>query len=329
MYENFYGLKEKPFSILPDPQYIYWSQSHELALAMLEYGLLNRVGFTVITGEVGCGKTTLLRYLLNELDEDIVVGLMTNPPLDGADLLEWILLAFGEPVDGKSPARLYDDFQKFVIERYKAGGRVLLIVDEAQNLDPQSLEHLRMLSNINAEKDSLFQLILVGQPQLKEQLRQPEMAQFAQRVGADFHLRALDLDDAMRYVAHRLAIAGGVKPYCFTFEAVRLIHEKSRGVPRLINIICDTSMVYGFARQVPVINADAVREVIDDKMEHGVFDFENATAESVVSRALDAAEPLPAQRKPPAGPARGHRSRNRPTFGESAPSSEYRRGQSS
>lgn len=329
MYENFYGLKEKPFSILPDPQYIYWSQSHELALAMLEYGLLNRVGFTVITGEVGCGKTTLLRYLLNQMDDDIAVGLMTNPPSEGEDLLEWILLAFGEAVDGKSPARLYDDFQKFVIGRYQAGGRVLLIVDEAQNLGQRSLERLRMLSNINADKDALFQLILVGQPQLKTLLRQPEMAQFAQRVGADFHLRALDLDDVIRYVAHRLAVAGREKPYCFTFEAVRLIHEMSGGVPRLVNIICDTSMVYGFARQVPVITADAVQEVIEDKAEHGVFDFENAAAGSVVLRPLDGADPVRTQRKPPASPGRDHRPRSRPTGAESGPPSEFRRGQSS
>lgn len=276
MYENFYGLKEKPFSILPDPAYLYWSQSHELAFAMLEYGLVNHVGFTVITGDVGCGKTSLLRYLLTQLDEDVVVGLITNTPANDADLLEWIMVAFGEPVEGISSARLYDNFRNFTMRRHEAGKRVLLIVDEAQNLSLRSLERLRMLSNINVAKNELFQLILVGQPQLKAHLRRPDMAQFAQRVGADFHLRPLDIDDVIGYVAHRLAVAGRKGRHCFTFDAVRLIHKRSGGVPRLINIICDTSMVYGFARNAPVITAQIVGEVIQDKLEHGVFSFENA-----------------------------------------------------
>jgi type II secretory pathway predicted ATPase ExeA len=173
MYENFYGLKEKPFSILPDPEYLYWSRSHELAYTILEYGILNCVGFTVITGEVGCGKTTLLRHLLNQLDDEITVGLLTNPPPENSDLLEWILVAFGLPIEGKSPASLYDDFRTFTIQRYEAGCRTLLIVDEAQNLGPGVLEQLRMLSNINVDKDQLLQLILVGQPQLKDLLRKP------------------------------------------------------------------------------------------------------------------------------------------------------------
>lgn len=276
MYENFFGLKEKPFSILPDPDYLYWSQSHELAFAMLEYGLLNQVGFTVITGEVGCGKTSLLRFLLKELDEDVVVGMITNPPTDDAELLEWILVAFGEPTEGKSQPRLHDDLQKFMIRHYASGKCILLIVDEAQNLSMQSLERLRMLSNINVEKDTFLQLVLVGQPQLKELLRRPEMAQFAQRVGADFHLRPLDIDDTIGYVGHRLAIAGWAASHCFTFDAVRRIFEESGGVPRLINVICDTAMVYGFARNADIITAEIVEDVIQDKIDHGVFNFENS-----------------------------------------------------
>jgi general secretion pathway protein A len=278
MYENFFGLKEKPFSILPDPEYLYWSQSHELAFAMLEYGLLNHIGFTVITGEVGCGKTTLLRYLLGQLGDDVVVGMITNPPEDGASLLEWILMSYGEPVDGRSQATLYADFRTFTARHRDAGNRVLLIVDEAQNLGQQTLERLRMLSNINVGKEEPFQLILVGQPQLKEMLRRPEMAQFAQRVGADFHLRPLDIDDVIGYIAHRLAVAGGEGQHCFTFDAVRLIYRESGGVPRLVNTICDTSLVYGFARNIRVITAQVVEEVIKDKIDNGVFDFANSRA---------------------------------------------------
>ena len=278
MYEDFYGLIDKPFSILPDPDYLYWSRTHELAFMMLEYGILNRVGFTVITGEIGCGKTTLLRHLLGRLDDNITVGMLTGPPPGASDLLEWILIAFDQPIEGTSPAGLFHQFRKFAINQHAAGYRVLLIVDEAQNLGRDALEQLRMLSNINVDKDQLLQLILVGQPQLKELLRKPEMAQFAQRVGADFHLRPLAFDEVIRYIAHRLAVAGRRKRRCFTFDAVRRIQEKSRGIPRLVNILCDTSMVYGFARDIEVITAHVVDEVIKDKIDHGVFDFDNASA---------------------------------------------------
>jgi type II secretory pathway predicted ATPase ExeA len=312
MYENFYGLKEKPFSILPDPEYLYWSRSHELAYTILEYGILNCVGFTVITGEVGCGKTTLLRHLLNQLDDEITVGLLTNPPPENSDLLEWILMAFGLPIEGKSPATLYDDFRAFTIQRYEAGCRTLLIVDEAQNLGPGVLEQLRMLSNINVDKDQLLQLILVGQPQLKELLRKPELAQFAQRVGADFHLYPLNLGEAIGYIEHRLAIAGRRNRRCFTFDAVRRIHEESKGIPRLINILCDTSMVYGFARNVPVITARIVEEMIKDKVDHGVFDFDH-TAPGILAdvrvRAIGgAADSLRPAKAAPSG-SRGSRVR--------------------
>ncbi|MEH6525464.1 MAG: AAA family ATPase [Sneathiella sp.] len=269
MYREFYGLTQKPFSILPDPHYLYWGHSHSLAYAMLEYGVMNRAGFTVVTGEIGCGKTTLIRHLLERLDEEYTVGLVSN--IQDGELLQWVLMAFGQPYEDKSHVALHDELQQFLIREYAAGRRTILIVDEAQNLGPRLLEQLRLLSNINADNDQLLQLILVGQPQLKGLLQAPELVQFAQRVASDFHLSPLLADDIEVYVAHRLSIAGREMPL-FTREACEQLFDASRGIPRIINILCDTCLVYGFARMAPEIDAKIVGEVIDDKRKHGIFD---------------------------------------------------------
>ncbi|WP_025899930.1 ExeA family protein [Sneathiella glossodoripedis] len=268
MYEEFYGLKNKPFSIQPDPEFIYWGRTHSLAYAMLEYGVMNHAGFTVITGEIGCGKTTLIRHLLNRLEEDYTVGLVSN--IQGGNLLEWVLSAFDQPYDNPSEVALHDQLQKFLIEQYASGRRTILIVDEAQNLGHKLLEQLRLLSNINADNDQLLQLILVGQPQLKTLLQSPKLVQFAQRVASDFHLVSLGKEDVKEYITHRLEVAGR-ESGLFTDLACERIFEASRGVPRIINILCDTCLVYGFAQMAEQIDSEVVDEVIADKKEHGVF----------------------------------------------------------
>ena len=202
MYESFYGLKEKPFSIQPDPDFLFMSQRHTLAYSMLEYGLMSRAGFTVICGDIGCGKTTLIRRLLNTLGEDVRVGLVTNTHQDMGNLLEWIMLSYDLPFEGKSQVSQYDAFQKFLIAEYGKGHRVVLIVDEAQNLSVSALEYLRMLSNINADKDQLLQVVLVGQPQLRTLLKRPELQQFAQRVAADFYISPLNSVEVGDYIDH-------------------------------------------------------------------------------------------------------------------------------
>ncbi|MEH6547058.1 MAG: AAA family ATPase, partial [Sneathiella sp.] len=222
-----------------------------------------------VTGEIGCGKTTLIRHLLERLDEEYTVGLVSN--IQDGELLQWVLMAFGQPYEDKSHVALHDELQQFLIREYAAGRRTILIVDEAQNLGPKLLEQLRLLSNINADNDQLLQLILVGQPQLKGLLQAPELVQFAQRVASDFHLSPLSADDIEVYVAHRLSIAGREMPL-FTREACEQLFEASRGIPRIINILCDTCLVYGFARMAPEIDAKIVGEVIDDKRKHGIFD---------------------------------------------------------
>src|ERR1019366_1099557 len=232
MYEAFYGLKEKPFSILPDPDLIYWGRMHSMAFTMLEFGVMNNAGFTVITGEIGSGKTTLVRRLLKSLNPNITTGLISNSPQGRQELLQWILMALGRPFDGDYPI-LFKRLQDFLYSQFSAGRRTMLIIDEAQNLEPEALEHLRMLSNINADKFQILQLILVGQPQLREMLMSPKLHQFVQRISSDFHLSPLDPKEVAKYIAFRLEAVGSKQPL-FTEEACRLVARATGGVPRMI-----------------------------------------------------------------------------------------------
>jgi len=270
MYEAFYGLKEKPFSIQPDPEFLFFSLRHSMAYAMLEYGVQNRAGFSVICGEIGCGKTTLVRHLLNNLGDELVVGIVYNTHQAIDDLLSWVMLAFNQPYDGKSHLALFDAFQQFLIKNYADNKRVVLIIDEAQNLTPAALEALRMLSNINADKDQLLQIILVGQPQLRDLLRRPDLQQFFQRVSVDFFIPPLQLFEAEKYIHHRLQVAGREAPL-FTAAATRVIAEAAKGIPRSINILCDTALVYGYSSGADKIDVNIVREVIKDRAEFGVL----------------------------------------------------------
>lgn len=276
MYEAFYQLKEKPFTILPDPSYIYWGESHTLAYSMLEYGVMNMSGFTVITGEIGCGKTTLIRHLLNQMDDDLTVGLLSNMVEEENDLLQWVLMAFDQEFQEDSYVVLFKQFQKFLIDQYAKNKRVILIVDEAQNLKTKTLEKLRLLSNINADKDQLIQLILVGQPQLKTLLQKPELMQFSQRISSDFHIKALELDDVKKYIAHRMKLVG-CKKVIFPHKTCQKIFQASRGVPRLINIICDTALTYGFAEEAATISPALIQKVVKDKSKYGIFSYSDVS----------------------------------------------------
>ena len=270
MYEQFFGLTEKPFTIQPDPSFLYWGRTHRLAYAMLEYGVLNHAGISVITGEVGCGKTTLVHRLLDQLSDTHTVSLLSNVQKGRGDLLSWVLMSFGQPFADKTHVELFAQLQSFFIGEYAKGKRVVLIIDEAQNLSADMLEELRLLSNINAGKDQLLQLILVGQPQLKDLLNRPELLQLAQRVGADFHLTPLSKKEVHAYIETRLSIAG-CQRRIFTERAIDLIAEQSRGVPRVINIVADTALVYAFSAEDLVVGVETIRNVVRDKMEYGVF----------------------------------------------------------
>ena len=224
----------------------------------------------VISGEIGCGKTTLIRHLLNNLPSNLAVGMVYNTQREIANLLEWILQSLGLPYEGKSGVALFDTFQNYLIDQYRMGKSVLLIIDEAQNLNPYALESLRMLSNINSEKALLLQIMLVGQPQLKDILIQPELLQFSQRVELDFHIKPFTIEDVPLYIQHRLSIAGRKTPL-FTPEACDRIAEASHGIPRRINILCNTALAYGFSAESEIIGLELIEEVLRDKSEYGAL----------------------------------------------------------
>ena len=276
MYEHFYHLREKPFGLLPDPSLIYWSHGHSMAYTMLEYGIINGAGFTVITGGIGCGKTTLIRYLLTQLQDNVSVGLLSNTQIKEGDLLRWVMMAFDQPYDQPTSMGLFRDFQSFLIDQYSRGRHTILIVDEAQNLSITTLEELRMLSNINADKDQLLQIILVGQPELRTLLQDPKLVQFTQRISSDFHLRPLDPEEVQHYIETRLIAAGG-SPDLFTPQACRLVAEESRGIPRVINNLCDTALVYGYSAGSPQVTASIIENVISDKKQYGIMSGTRAT----------------------------------------------------
>jgi len=274
MYEAFFQLREKPFSILPDPDLIYWGKMHSMAFTMLEFGVMNNAGFTVITGEIGSGKTTLVRHLLRKISPAMTVGLISNSPQGRQELLQWILMSLDQPFDGEYP-RLFKQLQDYLYGQYAHGRRTILIIDEAQNLEPQALEHLRMISNINADKFQILQLILVGQPQLRDLLLAPELHQFAQRISSDFHLRPLDAREVANYINFRLQAVGASHPI-FSPEASSLIASASGGIPRMINVLCDTALVYAFANDAKVVTDQRVREVIADKQQYSIFPVRKA-----------------------------------------------------
>jgi general secretion pathway protein A len=297
MYEDFYRLDENPFSILPDPSFLYMSRRHSMAYAMLVYGVAHGAGFTVVTGDVGCGKTTLIRHLLNNIEQDVNVGVISNTQQELGELLKWVLMAFDQPYATNDKATLFDQFQKYLIKQYSKGARTVLIIDEAQNLSGVTLEEVRMLSNINVDKDQLLQLVLVGQPQLKELLRHRDLEQFAQRVSADFHIGALEPDEVADYIRHRLKAAGR-ESTLFDDVALQYIARVTRGVPRVINTLCDTALVYGFAVEAPMIGKEVIESVLKDKARNGIFGPEPA--------GLD---------KPGAGKGQVNRPRKKANFG--------------
>lgn len=268
IYEKFYGLTERPFSILPDPDFLFWASTHSMAYAVLEAGILAKSGITVITGDIGSGKTTLIRHLLNKLPEDVTVGLLSNTHKSTDNIMAWVMMSLGLEFEGASHVTLFKRFQDHLIEEYFKNRRTILIIDEAQNLSEDELEELRLLSNINADKEDIIQLILVGQHQLKDLLARPGLEQFAQRVTTDFNLCPLSKEEVHEYITHRLRIAGTEKEI-FTDEAIDWIYESSHGIPRLINILCNTAMIYGFSDEKQIIDKNTVVAVINDKKVHG------------------------------------------------------------
>ena len=271
MYESFYGLKEKPFKILPDPGYLYMSQGHENAYTHLEYAIAENKGFVVITGEIGSGKTTLINYLLGKIEEDIKVGVITNTYVSPTQFLRMICQEFDLPDENLDKSGMLHLLQGFLIRQFAERKRVVLIIDEAQNLTPKTMEEVRMLSNLEDEKNHLIQMILVGQPELKNKLKRRDLVQFAQRVTVHCHLYGLNASEVKEYILYRLKVAGSNRTDIFTDEAIELISLYSKGIPRIINILCDTALVYGYADNLEIINKETVENVIQERESTGVF----------------------------------------------------------
>jgi len=257
MYKEFFNLTEKPFSLNPDPTFLYLSKNHIRAQTMLEYGFHSQAGFTVITGDIGAGKTTLVNYLLEQEGEEVVIGVINNTHASFGNLMTWVLDAFDLEEPSTENAKKLRKFSEFVMDQYADGKRVLLVIDEAQNLSEETLEELRLISNINISTDVFLQLILVGQPELIEKLNDPRLTQFAQRIGVDFNLRPMDYVDTGKYILHRLKTAGSSKSI-FTTDAIAAIFCFSEGVPRRINTLCDMALVYAFADERKSINANLI-----------------------------------------------------------------------
>jgi general secretion pathway protein A len=265
IYCDHFGLSCRPFSLLPDPDFLFWSNNHSRTYAMLEYGLATFAPITVITGEVGAGKTTLIRHLLRDVAQDLRIGLVSNAHGERGQLLHWVLASLHQRVDEWSPyVSRFASFEALLRAEAAEGRHTVLIIDEAQNLSERMLEELRCYSNLNCEGSELLQIILVGQPDLLQVIGRPRMQQFMQRVSARFHLAALPLEAVHQYVGHRLKVAGASREI-FMPEACDLVFEASRGVPRIINQLCDYGLVYAFAEGAETVGAEIIAKVVEDR----------------------------------------------------------------
>ncbi len=289
MYTKFYGLTRKPFSLIPDPSFLYLSPKHKKALTTLEYGLVSQAGFTVITGEIGSGKTTLVRSLLEKIKAQCEVGLITNTHSAFGDLLTWVLAAFDIESTASNKAERYRDFVKFITEKSNTGTRVVLIVDEAQNMDIQTLEELRLLSNINTNQEIMLQLVLVGQPELVDKLNQPELVQFSQRISIEYHLNPLSYEETEQYIDFRLKVAGSIEKI-FQPSACAALFYYSGGVPRLINNLGDLALVFAFAADKKKINWKVIVDVVSERTTGGIKRFEGKVCltPDIIERAAEA-----------------------------------------
>jgi general secretion pathway protein A len=262
MYLNFYGLKERPFNTTPDPRFLYPTPAHREALARLVYGIQQSKGFIALTGEVGTGKTTLLHALLQRLDDSTAVAFLFNSTLSFDGVLEYMLEEFGIGKTSTTPAQRLFALNNFLIERRRVGQNTVLILDEAQNLDPKTLEQIRLLSNFETSSEKLLQILLVGQPELRTKLNLPELRQLKQRVALSSTIRPLTPKEVHECIRTRLRIAGSSDLGLFTDRAVERIADYTGGIPRLVNILCDHCLVIGYANQERRIDPNIVDQAI-------------------------------------------------------------------
>lgn len=264
MYLDFFKLRDFPFRLTPDTEFIYMSEAHSRAKAYMDYTVWNRDGFVVITGEIGAGKTTLIQKLLAELDENVMVAKIFQTQLDEAEFLQAILVEFGlNPFNAKK-VELIDMLNSFLVEQFHNDKQLVLVVDDAHNLSPKVLEEIRMLSGLETQKEKVLHVILVGQPALNELLESPELEQLLQRVRLRFHIKSLSDDEARAYITHRLRVAGMGERHLFQPETFPIIQKYTGGLPRLINTLCDTALVCAYADQAEVVTGPVLNSAIEE-----------------------------------------------------------------
>ena len=263
MYEEYFGFKEKPFNIAPDPDFLYLSRKHQNAISSLDFGLMDDAGLILFTGDIGTGKTTLIHHILRKIGADVTVAVVFNTNVDAGQLLGIILQEYGLNADSNSKAVSIKALTRFLIDLRSRKKRPLLIIDEAQGLSIDALEEIRLLSNLQDGMTMLLQIMLVGQPELKDKLKSPAMASLSQRIAVNYHLKPFEREETQQYIAHRLKTASG-RPDLFTDAAIDKIHRMTHGIPRSINILCHAALVYGFADDLSTIDVPVLEEIMAD-----------------------------------------------------------------
>jgi general secretion pathway protein A len=262
MYQRFFGLRESPFNVNPDPRYLYLTRRIQEALAGLTYGIQNRKGFILLTGEVGTGKTTLLNRLLDWLrGQKVATAYIFNSRLEVNHLFDFMMADFEIPYDSREKSHVLLRLNQWLLERYRAGETAVLIIDEAQNLSPEVLEEVRLLTNLETSTEKLLQIVLTGQPELEEKLKIPQLRQLRQRITLRCHTAALSLEETFGYIAERLRIAGANGEPIFSKEAIQTVHLYSRGIPRVVNLLCEHSMINAYVDSLRPVPAHLVEEV--------------------------------------------------------------------
>jgi general secretion pathway protein A len=262
VYNEFYGFREAPFNITPDPRFLFFSDKHREAFNHVLFGIRERKGFIQITGEVGAGKTTVCRAILTELGPAYKTALILNPMVTSTQMMRAILTELGLQPRKLDRTAYLEMLNKYLLEQATAGSDVVLLIDEAQDLEAELLEHVRLLSNLETDQRKLLQIVLIGQPELREKLNQKGLRQLRQRITVRYHLAPLDRLETERYIAHRLRVAGADGRPAFTPWAVRRVHGYARGVPRLINAVCDKALLYGYVNGTYELKGRAIRQAI-------------------------------------------------------------------
>jgi general secretion pathway protein A len=262
MYLQYYNLKEYPFNITPDPRFLYFAPHHKEAYDHLMYGIQTRKGFIELTGEVGSGKTTLCRAMLANLDKDVETALILNPSLTETQLLRAMLNDFGLDARGRDRLAYIEKLNEFLLEKNREGTNVALVIDEAQDLSPQVMEQVRLLSNLETDQQKLIQIVMCGQPELKKRLARPDLRQLRQRITVRYHIPPLTVEDTMMYIRHRLWVAGSDGRVIFDTSAIREVYKYAKGSPRLINAVCDNALLAGYVARTSRIDGKCIKKAI-------------------------------------------------------------------